>query len=344
MKTTNYFISSILIALLFLTACSKSKDNPSPEDNPDPIEEEDDRVRMTFTSAKDIGELVGLMLIVDESEEDEVWVDINNNKVQDEGEAYKDFTFGSVSFNLVDKTVSIYGNVLRLILDNNPLTAIDVSRNPALKSLFCSNTQLTSLDLTKNVNLIELVCDNNELTSLDLSKNLELIRLKCDRNKLKSLDLSNNLKLTEAHCHYNQLTSLKLGKGLETLYCYNNQLTSLDLTNNLVLKTLVCMNNKITQLDLKRNKYLEILNCANNQIQALDFSRNPYFKNLICDLNHIKQAEMLTLINSLVDRSSLSQGTLRTYSQDAPDEDNFPLEPETITWLKNVKNWNVVMY
>jgi hypothetical protein len=103
---------------------------------------------------------------------------------------------------------------------------LDVSKNTALKYLYCSTNQLTSLDVSKNTRLQIIYCYSNQLTSLDVSQNTALKLFSCGYNQLASLDLSNNTELTG-------------------LYCYSNQLTSLDVSKNTVLTTLWCYQNKI---------------------------------------------------------------------------------------------------
>ena len=68
-----------------------------------------------------------------------------------------------------------FPNLQILYCGNNPLTELDVSRNPALMTLACDNVQLTELDVRQNPALTSLACGNNPLTELDVSQNLNLL-------------------------------------------------------------------------------------------------------------------------------------------------------------------------
>lgn len=132
-----------------------------------------------------------------------------------------------------------WNNLTSLDLSQNPhlivvqcnwcksLKSLDVSKNTALKELYCSINELTTLDISNNSELSILFCLDNQLTSLDVSKNTALKSLSCCWNLLKELDLSHNVLLQDLSCHSNQLTSLVLPKNsidLTQLECYGNQI------------------------------------------------------------------------------------------------------------------------
>ena len=94
---------------------------------------------------------------------------------------------------------------------NNQLTAIDVSKNTALTSLWCGYP-LTSLDVSNNTALTTLFCSDTQLTSLDVSNNTALTTLICSGNQLTTLDVSNNTALTTLRCRGNQFNCRKLKK------------------------------------------------------------------------------------------------------------------------------------
>ena len=92
--------------------------------------------------------------------------------------------FGREFSDTNPKTITITGaNITGLYCMRNELTALDVSRNPALTWLLCGQNQLTALDVSKNPALEYLSCDNNQLTELDVSRNPALTRLKCYNNQ-----------------------------------------------------------------------------------------------------------------------------------------------------------------
>ena len=114
-----------------------------------------------------------------------------------------------------------------LYCSQNKLTALDVSKNTALRQLSCDgNRQLATLIVSQNTALTDLNCNTNQLTTLDLSKNTELKTLECNNNQLTTLDVSKNTELTTLSCYSNQLTTLDVSKNtkLVNLYCYRNQI------------------------------------------------------------------------------------------------------------------------
>ncbi|GHU90206.1 hypothetical protein FACS1894202_09630 [Clostridia bacterium] len=184
----------------------------------------------------------------------------------------------------------------------NLLTALDVSKNTALKELYCNTSftaLLTTLDVSKNTALTILDCTNNRLTALDVSKNTALKELYCDYNQLTTLDLSKNTALTTLDCGYNPLTTLDVSKNisLTSLICFNDQLATLDVSKNIALLTLNCGSNQnanqsyhqsinqLATLDVTKNTALTSLNCIGNQLTTLDLSQNTALVSLYCQEN-----------------------------------------------------------
>lgn len=146
--------------------------------------------------------------------------------------------------------------VLIINVDNKNITTLKgIEHFTKLETLYCSVNQLTALDLTKNPALDEMACNNNQLTALDVTKNPELKNLYCANNQLTTLDVTKNPKLNDLYCIGNKLTALDVTKNteLKELDCAHNQLTALDVTNNTELERLHCYNNQLTSLDLNAN-------------------------------------------------------------------------------------------
>ena len=79
-----------------------------------------------------------------------------------------------ITYTLTDSTFAVLGEVERIAVDDETITAIDTSLNPALKNLDCQNNEgLTSLDLSSNANLTNLKAQNCGLTSLLVSNEAE---------------------------------------------------------------------------------------------------------------------------------------------------------------------------
>ena len=106
--------------------------------------------------------------------------------------------------------IQFFPNLEKLDCDQNNLSSLDVSQNPALKYLYCEQNNLSSLDVSSNSALKYLHCTQNNLSSLDVSSNSALEYLLCARNKLTSLDVSKNGALKLLNCKNNQLTNLNV--------------------------------------------------------------------------------------------------------------------------------------
>ena len=98
--------------------------------------------------------------------------------------------------NVSDLTgIEKFSSLLRLGLDNNKLSSVNLSSNLALESLFIEANSLSNLDLSSNAKLRHLNISANNLSSLNLSANTALTYLDCASNKLSILDLSANRSL-----------------------------------------------------------------------------------------------------------------------------------------------------
>lgn len=145
-----------------------------------------------------------------------------------------------------------------------------------LKILYCNDNKLTGLDMSGNPALEQLLCYENNLESLNVTKNKKLSKLKCQHNGLKELNLKDNENLTELNCSYNQLTTLDVSKNakLSILECYNNGMEELNLGDITNLSWLLCSENNLTELDVSKNPYLERLHCRHNKLRRLVIGKN----------------------------------------------------------------------
>ncbi|WP_152567528.1 leucine-rich repeat domain-containing protein [Porphyromonas canoris] len=165
---------------------------------------------MVLTTEKAVGEKINLSIDADDADRPEVWIDLNNNKKKDAGESVTKFG-KSQEYTLGAKTITIYGKVTTLRCEKNGLTALDASKNIALKDLNCRENKLSTLDVSKNPALVRLSCYKNLLDELDVSENVALKYLYCGNNKISRLDLSNNKNLTYLESRDNkELTHLEV--------------------------------------------------------------------------------------------------------------------------------------
>jgi Leucine-rich repeat (LRR) protein len=229
----------------------------------------------------------------------------------------------------------------------NQLTALDVSRNIALKDLRCYGNQLTALDVSNNTALEDISCGSNQLTALDVSRNTALTELSCSSNLLTALDVSNNTALKTLYCNFNPLTALDVSNNtaLTELRCTSNQLTALDVSCNTALTELWCSSNQLTALDVLCNTALKILYCSSNQLTALDVSRNTALTELWCYHNYIQSSESVIGYEHLGDPVTYPEpGGFVFYPQKNPQEifllsgkikSYNPKTPATVQLLQN---------
>ncbi len=124
--------------------------------------------KITFTTAKPIGQTIQLAVSARSADQAGVWIDLNNNQTKDAGEAVPSFG-GYRYYTIAAQTLTLYGKITELRCVNNQLQSLDVSQNPSLTELFCSSNQLQSLDVSKNPKLDLLRCSHNQLQSLNVA-------------------------------------------------------------------------------------------------------------------------------------------------------------------------------
>lgn len=151
----------------------------------------------------------------------------------------------------------------------------------SLESLNCNNNRLTALDVTKNIALKFLLCSSNQLTKINIDTLEKLATLDCSNNQITELVLINtagqafNPLMTSLTCSSNRLTSIDVHENdaLTFLNLSSNSITgTLNISDNLALKSLFCSSNAITSLDLSKNTLLTNLDASKNQLTNLDLS------------------------------------------------------------------------
>jgi len=132
---------------------------------------------------------------------------------------------------------------------DNSFKTIDVSKNAALKELYCyfTRVEIKEIDVSNNPDLETVYLNHCGLREIDVSKNPKLKKLYVDGNELKTIDVSKNPKLEELSFQYNEIAKLDISKNrnLNFLDCLGNRLTSIDLSNNDKLEFFICAYNNI---------------------------------------------------------------------------------------------------
>lgn len=296
--------------------------------------------RMTMTTSMVPGSFISLAINAESGVQDDVWIDLNNNGIRDDGETVLNFGFHSL-YQIASQNITIHGKVTELYCNDNNLISLQVSSNPSLTHLYCYNNQLSSLDVMSNTALKQLNCGYNWIEKLDIRNNHALTELYCGSNWLREIDVSNNMELTNLVCSYNSITKLDVSKNkeLRELYCISNGLTALDVSANTKLVNLTCYYNRLQTLDVSKNLELEWLDCSNNQLSALDVSsnkkmygfhahnnllesliiNNPQLNELTCFRNRLSSSAVKNLIDALPMRPAGWRGhaTVLDYSNDS---------------------------
>lgn len=178
-----------------------------------------------------------------------------------------------------------------------PLTLVDFSNHPNLKSLTFSST-IASLDLSSNVNLdkVSIFCPN--LTSVNFS-NLENLRELSYYGKSPTIDISDCTNLLNLYCvgdtssfsspEDNKLTSIDL-TGLDrliSLYLSGNKLTSLDVSSCTNLELVDVSNNQLSEINLQNADYVKYFFCSKNQLTSLNVNGMFNLNTLDCSYNQL---------------------------------------------------------
>ncbi len=186
MKRYLHISMTVLLGMFLLSACKKEATHQE--------EEEPGTNKITLTKAADaIGDWT-LYLDAALADRPEIWADINNNRVKDNGESIANF--GSEyanrnSFSLgASKTIGLYGRVTILHCHDNELTALDVSKSNTLVELYCLGNKLTTLDVSNNSALEKLSCFGNNLTALNLSGNTNIKSVQVYGNQISAANMT----------------------------------------------------------------------------------------------------------------------------------------------------------
>ena len=270
---------------------------------------------ISITTSHNAGEQITLNIkISEEAADQQAWVDLNGNKICDEGEIVSEYG-KALQYTVSGQMINVYGSIIEFDCSDNALTAIDLSACPSLLELYCLNNDLTTLDLSQCGAISILDCSFNQLTSLLLPSSKPLTALVCSNNKLSKLDLSSSHDLQRLYCTDNLLKELSVKDcpSLNLLYCSNNQLQALDISSTQALTLLDCRINQIssldfaaapelfliesgennlTKIDVSKNEKLIYLYCYNNQLTTIDVSANKLLNTLDCAGNNLETIDL----------------------------------------------------
>ena len=254
-----------------------------------------------LTTQKSVGDSIRLFIKADSLQFEKIWIDLNNNGKWDkkiDKKPVKTEKFNYQYYFIKSQTIRIYGQVKKLYASDNKLTAIDISHNPALRTLDIRNNNLPYIKHLEHLEELELDVHTLPNTNLPNLKeltanigstaptmdfkafaNLEYLSLSFVKN-LKTLDLSKNTNLKELSIYdCDSIKSINLSKNtnLERLSIHScNSIKSIDLSKNTNLERLsIDYCNSIKSLDLSKNSKLADLYLSRLLFTELDVSNNP---------------------------------------------------------------------
>ena len=231
------------------------------------------------------------------------------------------------------KGIEFFTSLRELTCSENPITALDVSKNTRLTSLICWGNQLTELNISGCSLLKELFCIENLLTTLDVSGCPALTSLNCLDNQLTTLTLPKSNKLKELRCQNNRLTELDVSgcTALQKLYCHENQLMSLNVNGCKALKLIYCFQNQIKGTAM--NAFVGSLPSASNGMLVVNDKENEQSEQNMMSTDQVAEAKSRGWKSysyiGLVDKEERIEeyaGNDTSGSGIAINEENFPDE------------------
>lgn len=310
-----FSLSSLTIA--GFTSCNDD-DNNTEDPGYEKPEITSETVTISFVTEKNVGSSIKLYIGTDANSG--VWIDLNGNKVLDEGEKitslneYAEYTIGT-------QYINIYGNVTQFYCDDCELVQLNVANASFLESLNCANNELNYLDLSQSDFLSTLDCSNNRFVELNA----------IGMTELNSFDFSNNLVET---------INLSTCTKLNTLNCSNNKLTDLDLTSNTSLRVVDISANQLSDIDLSSNTLLTELNFAENYFTELSISKNPDLSTIICYHNNLTEGTLVRFATSFDEDNSGGNLYLYKYTSSDREEGNADLADYYVD-MANESDWKL---
>ena len=219
---------------------------------------------IVLTTDKAVGKKIELTIDAAEEDEAGVWLDLNGNGKWDEGIDQKPTKFSlDIKYTLQAQTFRIYGKVSSLYCNDNELTMVDISHNPALTELYAQGNKLPSIPHLEQLKGLSI--DSHTLLASSLPQGLTLLGV----NETTPLTTINTSPFTELQV-------------LNVQGC--NSLKSLDLSNNTKLKALFVTNTGLTTLDLSHQPNLRSLYASSTSLTKLNIAGNKALQNVYIQL------------------------------------------------------------
>lgn len=188
--------------------------------------------------------------------------------------------------NITTLDLSNSSDLVKLWAEDNKISSINLNNCINLENLILVNNLIEKIDLTKNEKLKTVHVDNNKnLSELNIDKNIMLHHLGISNTSIKEINLLNNKNLIQLHSGNNEIKEYNLSNNtlLESLILIDSNVTKLDLNNNQKLQEIFITDCRhLKEINTKECKDLVKINIDNVSLKYLDFSKAENLKN--CNL------------------------------------------------------------
>ncbi len=235
-------------------------------------------------------------------------------------------TISLVSRSIRDITgIEYFVNLTGLILFDNDLVSIDLSKNIELTHLRTSHNPLGSIDISANIKLIEFHCTYNQLVSLNLNNgnndNFQSLSTLFNPNlrciKVDDFSYSQSNWRNNPNFNIGTTTAFSENCDLNPIYMPDDNFKNYILSNTSINTNedqeisyaeakaftgeIDCSNKSITDLSgLEAFTALTKLNCSNNSVENLDLSLNTSLTDVYLQNNQLKTLNLANGNNATI--------------------------------------------
>ena len=230
-----------------------------------------------------------------------------------------------VSDNLLGGERAVFNRELEMLnVDNNEITALDLSGHNSLNTLYANNNQISEINVEGCTALSAVYVRGNMLESFSLSLLMRLGYMDCSDNLIGALDLSNATELGYLDCSNNNLSSLDLSNySGYYLDCSHNNLESVDLGNDGGYHDV-------------RGRFIQLFNLCNNKLTALDLSGLDRLRDVDISDNDLSADELNAMFESLHDKAPLIGSMKIIHINGNPGTDDCNVD------IAERKGWSVI--
>ncbi len=156
MKTTIKLMTAVILAALVLTACSLKDDD---------ITKDAEKIVISMSEK---GKKFNFIIDAKIADRDDVWIDLNNNGLREDGEDVTEFNSGYLTVTPPSKTFTIYGKVTKL--HSSSMEAVDASKNSVLADFDCYNGYVKTIVFNSKGKIRKINCATNYIEGDEMTK------------------------------------------------------------------------------------------------------------------------------------------------------------------------------